>query len=78
MTDVNNDPLKLDDAYDIINLRAGLVIESWDLEITAWGRNIGGEEYTNTIADAVVQTGRLIAYYNEPSTWGLTLRKHFR
>jgi hypothetical protein len=28
MTDVNNDPLKLADAYSIVNLRAGLVVET--------------------------------------------------
>ena len=78
MTDVNNDPLKLADDYDIINLRAGLVFENWDLEVTAWGRNLGDEDYTNTIADAVAQPGRMIGYFNEPSTWGVTLRKNFR
>ncbi len=77
MTDVNQDPLKLADEYDIINLRAGLVFENWDAEIVAWGRNIGDEDYTNTIADGVAQDGRMIAYYNEPSTWGVTLRKNF-
>jgi iron complex outermembrane receptor protein len=35
------------------------------------------EDSTNTIADAVAQTGRLIGYYNEPATWGVTLRKDF-
>ncbi len=77
MTDVNQDPLKAADDYDIINLRAGLVFEDWDAEIVAWGRNVGDEDYTNTIADAVAQDGRMIAYFNEPSTWGVTLRKNF-
>ncbi len=78
MTDVNNDPLKLADDYDIINLRAGLIIENWDVEITAWGRNVGDEDYTNTIADGVAQPGRMVAYFNEPTTWGVNLRKNFR
>ncbi|HKK22068.1 MAG TPA: TonB-dependent receptor [Pseudohaliea sp.] len=78
MTDVNNDPLKLADDYSIVNLRAGLIVEHWDLEITAWGRNVGDEGYTNAIADAVAQPGRMIAYYNEPATWGINLRKNFR
>jgi outer membrane receptor protein involved in Fe transport len=78
MTDVNNDPLKTDDEYELVNLRAGLVFENWDLEFTAWGRNVTDEDYTNTIADAVAQPGRMIAYYNEPRTWGVTLRKNFR
>ena len=78
MTDVNNDPLKLADDYTIINLRAGLTIERWDVDVVAWGRNIGDEDYTNVIADAVVQNGRMIAYFNEPRTWGVTVRKDFR
>ncbi|HBO13969.1 MAG TPA: TonB-dependent receptor [Halieaceae bacterium] len=78
MTDVNNDPLKLADDYSIINLRAGLIIEDWDVQITAWGRNVGDEDYTNTIADAVAQPGRMIAYFNEPATWGINVRKDFR
>jgi len=78
MTDVNNDPLKLADDYSIINLRAGLIIEDWDVQITAWGRNVGDEDYTNTIADAVAQPGRMIAYFNEPATWGINVRKNFR
>ena len=78
MTDVNNDPLKLADDYSIINLRAGLILEDWDVQITAWGRNVGDEDYTNTIADAVAQPGRMIAYFNEPATWGINIRKDFR
>ncbi len=78
MTDVNNDPLKLADDYSIVNLRAGLTVEDWGLQITAWGRNVGDEDYTNTIADAVAQPGRMIAYFNEPATWGINVRKNFR
>jgi outer membrane receptor protein involved in Fe transport len=78
MTDVNNDPLKFADDYSIINARAGLIFENWDLELTAWGRNLGDEEYTNTIADGVAQPGRMIAYFNEPTTWGVSIRKNFR
>jgi outer membrane receptor protein involved in Fe transport len=78
MTDVNNDPLKLADDYSIVNLRAGLILEDWDVQITAWGRNVGDEDYTNTISDAVAQPGRMIAYFNEPATWGINVRKNFR
>lgn len=77
MTDVNNDPAKLADSYELLNLRAGLILEQWDAEITLWGRNVLDEDYTNTISDGVAQDGRLIAYFNEPATWGVTLRKNF-
>ena len=77
MTDVNNDPLKLDGDYALFNLRGGVVFEGLDLTVTAWGRNLTDEEYTGTIADGVAQDGKLIAYYSEPRTWGVTLRKNF-
>lgn len=77
MTDVNNDPTKYDGSYSLVNARIGLFYEPWDAALTLWGRNLTDEEYTNTIADAPAQTGRFIAYYNEPTTWGITLRKDF-
>ncbi|WP_197484171.1 hypothetical protein, partial [Halioglobus sp. HI00S01] len=66
MTDVNNDPVKYDGDYNLINVRAGLRYEPWDAYVTLWGRNLTDEEYTGTIADAPAQTGRFIAYYEEP------------
>ena len=77
MTDVNNDPEKYDGSYNLINLRAGLRYDPWATVLTLWGRNLTDEEYTTTIADTPAQTGRYNAYYNEPFTWGLTLRKDF-
>lgn len=77
MTDVNNDPEKLDGSYDVVNLRAGAVYEPWNTTLTFWGRNVFDAEATTTIADAVAQTGRFIAYYKEPATWGATLRWDF-
>ncbi|MAT94215.1 MAG: TonB-dependent receptor [Halioglobus sp.] len=77
MTDVNNDPEKYDGSYALLNLRAGLRYEPWDTVLTFWGRNLTDEEYTTTIADSPAQTGRYNAYYNEPLTWGVTLRKDF-
>ncbi|MEM8561957.1 MAG: TonB-dependent receptor [Pseudomonadota bacterium] len=77
MTDVNNDPEKYDDSYSLINLRAGFTYFPWDTTLTLWGRNLTDSDSTNTIADASAQTGRYIAYYNEPRTWGLSIRKDF-
>ena len=77
MTDVNNDPEKLDGSYEVVNLRAGLVYEPWNTTVTLWGRNVFDAEATSTIADAVAQPGRFIAYYKEPPTWGATLRWDF-
>lgn len=77
MTDVNNDPEKLDGSYDVVNLRAGLVYEPWNTTLTFWGRNVFDAEATATIADAVAQDGRFIAYYKEPATWGASVRWDF-
>ncbi len=77
MTDVNNDPEKLDGSYYVVNLRAGLVYEPWATTLTFWGRNVFDAESTNTIADPPAQDGRFIAYYEEPATWGISLRKDF-
>jgi len=77
MTDVNNDPEKLDGSYYVVNVRAGLVYEPWDTTLTFWGRNVLDAEATSTIADAVAQPGRFIAYYKEPPTWGATVRWDF-
>ena len=77
MTDVNNDPLKLDGDYSLVNIRAGVTFEQYDITVTAWGRNITDEEYTSTIADGVAQDGKLTAYYSDPATWGITARKNF-
>lgn len=77
MTDVNNDPEKLDGSYQVVNLRAGLLYEPWNTTLTLWGRNVFDAESTSTIADAVAQDGRYLAYYKEPATWGATLRWDF-
>ncbi len=77
MTDLNNDPVKEDGSYVLVNLRTGLYFEQWDAELTLWGRNVFDEEYTTTIADNVVQDGSFISYPTEPMTWGITAKKHF-
>ena len=53
------------------------MFEQYDTYVTLWARNLLDEEYTGTIADAPAQTGRFIAYYEEPRTWGPTVRKDF-
>ncbi|MBT4521088.1 MAG: TonB-dependent receptor [Halieaceae bacterium] len=77
MTDINSDPEKVDGDYTLINLRAGLIFEEYDILLTAWARNLTAEEYTGTISDSVLQDGKYNAFYTEPRTWGLTLRKNW-
>ncbi len=78
MTDVNNDPVKYDDAFHTLNIRTGLYFERYATSLTLWGRNLTDEDSTDTIADAPGQDGRFVGYYKEPLTWGLTLRKDFQ
>lgn len=77
MTDTNNDPLKAQDAYSLVNLRAGLDLYSWDAQLTLWGRNVFNEKYFSTVFDVPIQLGRLNAYSREPAMYGVTLRKNF-
>jgi outer membrane receptor protein involved in Fe transport len=77
MTDVNNDPEKYDGSFELVNLRAGLIHQPWDAQVTAWVRNVFDEDYVTTIADAVIQPGNYNSYFNETRTWGVTLKKNF-
>jgi outer membrane receptor protein involved in Fe transport len=77
MTDGNNEPLKLKDAYQIYNLRVGLEFIDWDASVTLWGRNLADEADYETVFDVPIQDGKLNAYPREPRTWGLTFRKNF-
>lgn len=78
MTDGNNDPLKLRPSFDHLNLKAGLVFEDMDAELSVWGRNVTDEAFYETVFDVPVQDGKLNAYPHEPMTWGVTFRKNFQ
>lgn len=75
MTDLNNDPIKTDGSYGLLNIRAQLTYQPWGLSIEAWSRNITDTHYTQWVQDAPVQPGRMISSYSEPRSWGLSLRK---
>lgn len=77
MTDTNNDPIKAQPSYSLVNFRAGLEFLDHDAELTIWGRNILDEEYLSTVFDVPAQTGRMAAYAREPGTYGITFRKNF-
>jgi iron complex outermembrane recepter protein len=77
MTAQNNDPETLDGSYTLLNLRLGLHYQPWNMALTAWGRNLGDENYRTITADAPLQAGRFIAFHNEPRSWGVSVRKEF-
>ncbi|MFK7731221.1 MAG: TonB-dependent receptor [Pseudomonadales bacterium] len=73
--DQSNEPLSEQDAYNLLNIRAGIYLENMDAEITLWGRNVLDEDYNGTSFPGVLQDGKQLAYRREPATWGLTFRK---
>lgn len=75
--DNNNDPLKEQDAYGLLNLRAGISWEEYGVDLTFWGRNVLEEDYKRTTFDVPVQSGKLMSYASEPRTFGLTMNKSF-
>lgn len=77
LLDQSNEPLTEQDSYELVNLRAGILLEDYDIEITAWGRNVSDEEYNGTAFPGVLQDGKLIAYRREPATYGITARMDF-
>jgi outer membrane receptor protein involved in Fe transport len=77
MTSNVNDPLMEQDAYGLLNLRAGLLFANLDADVTLWGRNVLDESYKRVVFDAVVQTGSSMAYPGEPRTYGLSVNKRF-
>ena len=77
-TDGDNDPLTLQDDYGILNVRIGIDIESWNSNVTLWGRNITDERYYNGSFDPpLLDTGRTNSYPSEPATYGITFRKNW-
>ena len=77
MTDRDADPLKLQDGFGLLNLRAGLSLKPVDLDLTLWVRNVLDEDYHGAMFATPLQDGKLSAYPREPRTYGVTLRKQF-
>ena len=75
--DNNNDPLKEQDAYGLLNLRAGISWEEYGIDLTFWGRNVLEKDYKRTTFDVPIQSGKLMSYASEPRTFGLTMNKAF-
>ncbi|MGH1373436.1 MAG: TonB-dependent receptor [Cellvibrionaceae bacterium] len=75
--DNNNDPLKHQESYGLLNLRAGISWDEYGLDLTFWGRNVLDKTYKRTTFDVPVQSGKLMSYPSEPRTYGLTLNKAF-
>jgi iron complex outermembrane receptor protein len=77
-TDGDTDPLTLQEAYGVLNLRLGLDIDEWNSTISVWGRNVTDERYFNGSFDPpLLDRGTMNSYPSEPATWGVTFRKNW-
>ena len=77
-TDGDTDPLTLQEAYGVLNLRVGLDIDEWNSTISVWGRNVLDERYFNGSYDPpLLDRGSMNSYPSEPATWGVTFRKNW-
>lgn len=78
LTDGDVDPLTLQESYGLVNLRLGMNIDSWNSNITLWGRNITDERFFRQSFDPpLLDNGRMDSYPSEPATWGITFRKNW-
>ena len=70
-------PMKVQDAFTVVNARIGLGARDlgWALEL--WAQNLLDQNYYQVAFDAPVQTGSYNAYLGQPRTWGATLRARF-
>ena len=73
----DNDPLKEQKDFGLLNLRAGLDFVDEDITVTLWGRNVLDEEYKGSTFDAPLQDGKLLTSPGAPRTYGVTLNKRF-
>jgi outer membrane receptor protein involved in Fe transport len=77
-TDGTLEPLTLQDAIDLFNLRLGLRWGSNEgSELVLWGRNLGDERYFAGSFDQPIGDGRVNSYPAEPRTYGITFRQYF-
>ncbi|MGB5166474.1 MAG: TonB-dependent receptor [Woeseiaceae bacterium] len=77
LTDGDLDPFTLQDDVNLINVRAGMDIDSWNSTITLWGRNVTDERYYHGSFDAPAQDGRMNSYPSDPASYGITFRKNW-
>ena len=76
--DGSNDPLAVQDSYNLLNLRFFMNFVEYDMDLIFWGRNVLDEEYIKNIDfNTPLQEGKLNAYVSDPATFGVTLRKRF-
>lgn len=77
-TEAANDPMSRVDGYGKLNARIFFNIESYDMDIILWGRNITNQDNQGPVSYAApMQTAKLLSFYSEPATYGITIKKRF-
>ena len=70
-------PIKMQDAFTLLNGRVsiGSEDERWTLEV--WGQNLTDEEYNQVVFNTPLQSGSYNAFRGAPRTYGATLRVQY-
>jgi outer membrane receptor protein involved in Fe transport len=76
-TGSNLDPMKIQDAYTLVNARLAIasINDAWTLE--AWAQNLTDKTYAQVIIDGPAQTATYDAFLGAPRTFGITGRVRF-
>ncbi|TWX68082.1 TonB-dependent receptor [Colwellia demingiae] len=76
-SETGNDPLSKVDSSRLINARVLVTFDDYDFNLLFWGRNITDETTKGSGIPATLQPGKMINFYTEPATYGVTFRTTF-
>ena len=63
------DPVDIQEGYELINLRTGLMGDNWTLML--YGRNIGDEKFATGAADVPLASGSHFQYRARRDVYGV-------
>jgi len=73
----SNDPLSHIDSQGFVNARINITFEDYDTSVLIWGRNITDAQQVGLSAPPILQQGKLVGFYADPATFGVTVIKKF-
>ncbi len=78
-TESNDDPISHRDSVGVFNASLFFSFDDYDLDVILWGRNIGkdDDEWGRQSISGPLQTGKLLNFYTEPATYGVSVKKRF-
>jgi len=77
-TESSNDPASQVNGFGRVNARLFVSLEAHDVDIILWGRNITNEDNQGPLSYAApFQEGKLLSFYIEPATYGVSVRTRF-